>query len=63
LSVKAEPLAAGAEAPVLASSVHTAALVGVILAVAIAGSLLPYAGVQEASPAAPGSPSVTRIWA
>ena len=63
LSVEVEPLGAGPDAPVLASPLHTAALVCVILAVAITGTLLQYAGVPVASPGAHGSPTVTRIWA
>ena len=63
MSVEVESLGAGPDAPVLASPLHTAALVCVILAVAITGTLLQYAGVPVASPGAHGSPPATRIWA
>jgi len=41
---------------------HTGALIGVILAVAITGSLLQHAGGSQASATAVGSASSSRIW-
>ena len=49
--------------PPLASLGHTAALVGVMLAVAITGTLLQHSGVPPASPATGASSVATRIGA
>lgn len=62
LRIEAEPRAASSQAAPLASLGHTAALVGVMLAVAIAGTVLQHAGAPVASPSAPTSPAVSRIW-
>lgn len=55
------PPSASSRAP-LASLGHTAALIAVMLAVAITGTLLARAGVPEAASAARVSSSANRIW-
>ncbi len=63
MGIETQPRAASGVAPPLASRAHTAALVGVILAVAITCTLLQPASAPqpEASSAARASPSATRI--
>jgi len=55
LGIETEPRPAHSPAPALASPGHTAALVGVMLAVAVTGTLLQGAGVPAAPAAARGS--------
>ncbi|MEI9952556.1 MAG: CPBP family intramembrane glutamic endopeptidase [Pseudomonadota bacterium] len=64
MAIETEPRAAPSVAPPLAPLVHTAALVGLILAVAITGTLLQRAGAPEieASSAAGASSAISRIW-
>lgn len=61
MSPATEHRASSASAPPLASLGHTSALVGLILAVAITGTLLQHAGAQPPPPAA-RAPLVTLIW-
>lgn len=62
MRVEVDPRAAAGEASELASFGHTAALVCVILAVAITGTLLQHSGLPEASLGARGNPAVPGVW-
>lgn len=60
MGIEAQPRAGSIGA--LASLGHTAALIGVMLAVALTGTLLQRAGAPVASSAAPAGFSASRIW-
>jgi uncharacterized protein len=60
VGIEAQPRAGSIGA--LASLGHTAALIGVMLAVALTGTLLQRAGAPVASSAAPAGFSASRIW-
>lgn len=62
MSPSTEPPAGSPSAPPLASLGHTSALVGLMLAVAITGTLLQHSGAPPASRSADKGPLGTLIW-
>ena len=62
MRIENERRAAASDAPAIASVGHTAALVGVMLAVALTGTLLQHAGAPVASPSVRASSTLSRIW-
>ena len=62
MSPSTEPYAGSTSAPPLASLGHTSALVGVMLAVAITGTLLQHAGAPPPARTAAHGPLATLVW-